>query len=164
MLKLQKHTKLLLMFNLAVFLFDLMFMWKEEKRSVPETSLNTYAFFPQMAPRYQLRQVLKYFFLVPMTCWSAQTLGLIRSKTEKEAKISWPLWNYYKLSFPKYLSLSRWLWNRLSHSKKGFWKWLSNTCHDKWYNWTAVFLFLFSLVKQLWVHVTWKRNINVQRC
>lgn len=48
-------------------------------------NLSTYAFFPQMEPRYQLRQVLKYFFLVPMTCWSAQTLGLMR---REEALIS----------------------------------------------------------------------------
>lgn len=60
-----------------------MFIFKEEKQLVLlETWNNTYAFFPQMAPWYQFRQVLKYFFLVPMTCWSAQTLGLMRIKGE----------------------------------------------------------------------------------
>lgn len=36
----------------------------------------TYAFFPQMDPLYQFLHVLKYFFLVPATCWRAHTLGL----------------------------------------------------------------------------------------
>lgn len=38
--------------------------------------LRTYAFLPQMVPLYQFLHVLKYFFLVPMTCCRAHTLGL----------------------------------------------------------------------------------------
>lgn len=36
----------------------------------------SYAFLPQMDPLYQFLHVLKYFFLVPMTCCRAHTLGL----------------------------------------------------------------------------------------
>lgn len=42
-------------------------MFKTTAQSLIETSDNTYAFFPQMVPLYQFRQVLKYFFLVPST-------------------------------------------------------------------------------------------------
>lgn len=77
-----KITELMLKIILLVK-FELMFIFKEErKKRFLKTWNNTYAFFPQMAPWYQLRQVLKYFFLVPMTCWSAQTLGLIRIEGE----------------------------------------------------------------------------------
>lgn len=90
MLKLQKRTQLILRLNLLVIKFDSMFIFKQEKQLVRETWDNTYAFFPQMAPWYQLRQVLKYFLLVPMTCWSAQTLGLVRIEGEKGIKNSSP--------------------------------------------------------------------------
>ena len=35
----------------------------------------TYAFLPQMDPLYQALHVLKYFFLVPMTCWRNNNTG-----------------------------------------------------------------------------------------
>lgn len=41
-----------------------------------EVLFKTYAFLPQMVPLYQFLHVLKYFFLVPMTCCRAHTLGL----------------------------------------------------------------------------------------
>lgn len=76
-----------------------MFIFQEEKQLVLlETLNNTYAFFPQMAPWYQLRQVLKYFFLVPMTCWSAQTLGLMRIKFKFRFILYNPRWGFVSIS------------------------------------------------------------------
>lgn len=44
--------------------------------------VQSYAFLPQMEPLYQFLHVLKYFFLVPMTCCRAHTLGLKRRSEE----------------------------------------------------------------------------------
>lgn len=41
---------------------------------------DTYAFFPQIEAWYQFRQVLKYFFLVPIICWRAHILGLKKKR------------------------------------------------------------------------------------
>lgn len=48
----------------------------EQDLSVNAGWVKSYAFLPQMDPLYQFLHVLKYFFLVPMTCCRAHTLGL----------------------------------------------------------------------------------------
>lgn len=81
----KKLTEFTVRLNILVteFACNVFLLTEETTHPVGNTKSITHAFFPQMAPWYQLRQVLKYFFLVPMTCCSAQTLGLMRIEGQK---------------------------------------------------------------------------------